>query len=72
MDFLSIIHAGFHTVGKGRESPFPRFQTKFTSTCNNISATSLLAPPKGLNLKTFLGTAYMYMYLRPPQAACFT
>ena len=46
-----------------------RFQTKFISTCNNISAKSLLEPQKqpqkALN-ENFLGEA------SPPGAACFT
>ena len=39
-------HAGFHTAGgRGGTSP-SRSQTKCISTCNNISATSLLGPLK--------------------------
>ena len=41
--------------GRGISHPPPTFQTKFISTCNNISATSLLWPRiyQGLNYKNF-------------------
>ena len=48
---LMIGYQGFtHTKGgyppPNLSSPPPRFQTKFISTCNNISATSFLGPQK--------------------------
>ena len=73
MDFLSIIYAGFHTVGKGRDPPPPLdFRPNLLQHTAASQLQALWCPRnilRGLNFKALLGT--VYMYLRPPQAVCF-